>query len=105
MGLTGVIVTANLRLQAIKSAYIRETVQRCANLVEVFERFEANQDVLYSVAWIDCLAAGDHLGRSILMLCRFAQAGPLRLAPPRPQSVPLELPVFVLSKYSVACFN
>jgi hypothetical protein len=39
MGLTGVIVTANLRLQAIKSAYIRETVQRCANLAEVFERF------------------------------------------------------------------
>lgn len=105
MGLTGVIITASLRLLAIQSAYIRETVQRCANLPEVFARFEANQDVPYSVAWIDCLASGEHLGRSILMLGRHAQAGPLQLPPPRPLTVPLELPSFVLNKHSVACFN
>jgi decaprenylphospho-beta-D-ribofuranose 2-oxidase len=105
MGLTGVIITASLRLLTIQSAYIRETVQRCANLPEVFERFEANQDVPYSVAWIDCLASGEHLGRSILMLGRHAQAGPLQLPPPRPLTVPLELPSFVLNKHSVACFN
>ena len=105
MGLTGVIMTACLRLLAIRSAYIRETVQRCANLAEVFERFEANQDVPYSVAWIDCLASGEHLGRSILMLGRHAQAGPLQLPPPRALNVPLDLPSFVLNKYSVACFN
>jgi len=105
MGLTGVITTARLRLLTIQSAYIRETVQRCANLSEVFERFEANEEVPYSVAWIDCLASGEHLGRSILMLGRHAQAGPLQLPPPRPLTVPLELPSFVLKKHSVACFN
>ena len=105
MGLTGVITTARLRLLTIQSAYIRETVQRCANLSEVFERFEANEEVPYSVAWIDCLASGEHLGRSILMLGRHAQAGPLQLPPPRPLTVPLELPSFVLNKHSVACFN
>jgi FAD/FMN-containing dehydrogenase len=105
MGLTGVIITASLRLLTIQSAYIRETVQRCANLLEVFERFQANQDVPYSVAWIDCLASGEHLGRSILMLGWHTQAGSLQLPPHRPLTVPLELPSFVLNKHFVACFN
>jgi len=105
MGLTGVIATATLRLQAIPSAYMRETVRRCANLQEVFELFESHQDVTYSVAWIDCLASGDHLGRSILMMGDHAEAGPLQLPPSRPLKIPLELPSFVLNKYSVSFFN
>ena len=105
MGLTGVILTATLRLRPIPSACIRETVRRCANLREVFGLFEAHQDVPYSVAWIDCLAAGEHLGRSLLMMGAHAEAGPLQLPPSRPLSIPLELPSFVLNRYSVAFFN
>lgn len=105
MGLTGVIAAATLRLQPIPSAYMRETVLRCANLQEIFELFEAHQDVPYSVAWIDCLASGEHLGRSILMMGDHAEDGPLQLLRPRPLNIPLELPSFVLNKRSVSFFN
>jgi len=105
MGLTGIITTAALRLRPIRSAYIRETRQRCANLQEVFELFEANPETTYSVAWIDCLTSGERLGRSILMLGEHAESGPMRLPPPRSLSIPLELPAFVLNKHSVALFN
>lgn len=105
MGLTGVIATATLRLQPIPSASMRETVWRCANLQEVLEVFEYHRDVTYSVAWIDCLASGKHLGRSILMMGDHAEAGPLQLPPSRPLSIPLEPPSFVLNKYSIAFFN
>jgi decaprenylphospho-beta-D-ribofuranose 2-oxidase len=105
MGLTGLILDATLQLQPVRSAYIRETVIRCRNLEEGFAQFESNRQIDYSVAWIDCLATGSHLGRSVLMLGRHADDG--RLAPPRvrPTSVPLECPGFVLNHWSVALFN
>jgi len=92
MGLTGIITTAALRLRPIRSACIRETRQRCANLQEVFQLFEANPEPTYSVAWIDCLSSGERLGRSILMLGEHAESGPLRLPPPDPWAFPWSCP-------------
>ena len=105
MGLTGLILDATLQLQPVHSAYIRETVIRCRNLEEGFEQFESNRHIDYSVAWIDCLATGDDLGRSILMLGEHHDDG--RLVPPRirPASVPVECPNFLLNHWSVALFN
>ena len=105
MGLTGLILDATLRLQPVNSAYIRETVIRCRNLEEGFAQFESNRDIDYSVAWIDCLASGDDLGRSVLMLGRHADDGRLTLPPVRPASVPVECPDFVLNHWSVSLFN
>jgi decaprenylphospho-beta-D-ribofuranose 2-oxidase len=105
MGLTGIITTATLRLWQVKSAYIRETVRRCPNLQGVFEQIEAHPETSYSVAWIDCLSSGEHLGRSILMLGEHAESGPLQLPVPRPLTIPLELPAFVLNKHTVRLFN
>jgi len=105
MGLTGIIATATLRLRPVKSAYIRKTVRRCRNLQEVFEQFEAHPETNYSVAWIDCLSSGEHLGRSILMLGEHAESGPWQLPAPRPLNIPLELPAFVLNKHTIGLFN
>lgn len=105
MGLTGLILDATLRLQPVRSAYIRETVIRCRNLREGFEQFENSRQVGYSVAWIDCLATGDDLGRSVLMLGEHAEDGRLALPPVRPASVPVECPDFVLNHWSVTLFN
>jgi decaprenylphospho-beta-D-ribofuranose 2-oxidase len=105
MGLTGLILDATLRLRPVRSAYIRETVIRCRNLREGFEQFESNRQVGYSVAWIDCLATGDDLGRSVLMLGEHADDGRLALPPVRPASVPVECPDFVLNHWSVTLFN
>jgi decaprenylphospho-beta-D-ribofuranose 2-oxidase len=105
MGLTGLILDATLKLQPVHSAYIRETVIRCRNLSQGFEQFESNRHIDYSVAWIDCLATGNDLGRSILMIGEHADDGRLEPQPVRPASVPVECPDFVLNHWSVALFN
>ena len=105
MGLTGVILDATLQLQAVNSAYIREDVLPCANLEEIVARFDQCQAAPYSVAWIDCLAGGDRLGRSILITGRHDDDGVLVPAPSPKLSVPVECPGFLLNRYSVAAFN
>jgi FAD/FMN-containing dehydrogenase len=105
MGLTGLILDATIQLQQVNSAYIRERIIRCDNLAEAFEQFEAYRDSTYSVAWIDCLARGEALGRCILMAGEHDDDGDL-VSPPVPRSnIPIELPSFLLNKYSVALFN
>ncbi|TIH10601.1 FAD-binding oxidoreductase [Pseudomonas leptonychotis] len=105
MGLTGLIVAATLRLLPIESAYIKQTTYKAANLEAVLQLFEAHAAATYSVAWIDCLASGAALGRSLLMLGEHARDGQLVL-PGKPRlSVPLDMPSFLLNRFSVHAFN
>ncbi len=105
MGLTGLITRVRLRLRPVASAFIRQTVIKSRNLAETFELFEASQDVTYSVAWIDCLAQGEHLGRCLLMFGEHAESAPRRLANGLRLNVPLETPGFLLNSHSVRLFN
>lgn len=67
MGLTGVILTATLRLPRIETAVYVVDTDRTKDLDEVM-RLQSEEDVRYrySVAWVDCIATGAHLGRSVL---------------------------------------
>jgi decaprenylphospho-beta-D-ribofuranose 2-oxidase len=105
MGLTGVILTVSLRLRQVSSALIRETIIRCRNLEEILNFFETRQEMPYSVAWIDCLARKGNLGRSLLFLGDHAEVGRLQVTPPRPLNIPVDLPSFLLNRYSVRAFN
>ncbi|NLX97718.1 MAG: FAD-binding oxidoreductase [Rhodopirellula sp.] len=115
MGLTGVILTAQIALMKIETAYFDVSYQRTAHLDETLERFAAtDHEYRYSVAWIDCLASGRSLGRSVLMLANDGRADqlPRRLAqrpldvPARlPLSVPFQMPGFALNPWSVKAFN
>jgi len=105
MGLSGLILDATLRLQPVQSAFVTESVIRCRNLAEAFEQFEKHRSCTYSVAWIDCLAKGDHLGRSVLMTGEHASDGRLNAPPPKPASVPVDFPGFLLNRLSVTMFN
>ena len=105
MGLTGVILLATIRLQPVKSAFMREKVIRCKNLEEILDQFEQHHHATYSVAWIDCLAKGDKQGRSILMLGEHADSGKLDLPQKKTFSLPFNSPAFLLNRYSVALFN
>ena len=115
MGLTGVILTARLQMKAVESAYVRTRTERCRDLDDVLSRIdEGDRDFDYAVAWIDCLARGDSLGRSVLM-----RANPARLEelPPSLRSsphsvpskrsfgVPFSLPSGVLNSFSMRIFN
>ena len=104
-GLTGVILEAKLYLKPINSQYIDQTTIKTQNLKETFEAFEEYSDKPYSVAWIDCLAKGDEIGKCLLMVGDFRDDGKLdyRLKPQK--SIPFNFPSFALNNWSVRAFN
>ncbi|HEX4776115.1 MAG TPA: FAD-binding oxidoreductase, partial [Acidimicrobiia bacterium] len=67
MGLTGVVLDATFRLLPIETSRIRVDTERCRDLDDLMGRMDArDHEYRYSVAWIDCLARGKSLGRSVL---------------------------------------
>lgn len=105
MGLTGIILTAKLRLRRVPSAFIEQTTHKASNLDEALDLFERHHASTYSVAWIDCLARGKALGRSLLMLGEHSPEGGLQL-PMRPAlGIPMDMPGFLLNRYSIQAFN
>jgi len=115
MGLTGVVTEATLQLQPIDSAYMTVDTERVPNLDECMARMLDNDDrYRYSVAWIDCLAQGRDLGRSVLTRANHATAEelPNRLrtnarayAPRGLATVPDLVPDGVLNPLSIRAFN
>lgn len=114
MGLTGVILDAEIRLKPISSAYILQKTIKCPDLESVMQNFERYRNWTYSVAWIDCLAHGKKLGRSLLMLGEHAEQ--MNLPPhlanrafilddKKKLSVPFFFPSITLNKYSISAFN
>ncbi|CAI8825013.1 MULTISPECIES: FAD-binding oxidoreductase [Methylococcus] len=105
MGLTGFILEATLRLKPIRSAYLRETTFKADDLDHALSLFAEQSGAPYSVAWIDCLATGPRLGRSLLMTGDFIDDGRLHGTAKTPLSVPVDTPGFALNRYSVTAFN
>ncbi|MEN7973073.1 MAG: FAD-binding oxidoreductase [Verrucomicrobiota bacterium] len=115
MGLSGVILNAAFRLRRIETAYIREETVRASNLEEIMDCFEASDDWTYSVAWIDCLAKGDSMGRSIMMRGEHVKSGELvnpshkraSLDPKQGMAldVPFTFPDIALNKLTMKAFN
>ncbi len=115
MGLTGILLTARLRKRPVKSAYLIVDYQKARDLDQVLELFaQGDEQYQYSVAWIDCLASGSVMGRSVLMRGNHAlatdlpahlQAAPLAVKPKRKRGVPFYFPKLALSPMTVRLFN
>lgn len=105
MGLTGVILTATIQLTPIKSSFINQKTIKTHSLEEACDAFEANSKVPYSVAWIDCLTTGKHLGRSVLMVGEHADIGGLNLTIKDPISIPIQTPAALLNSLVMRTFN
>lgn len=105
MGLTGIIISATIKLIPIKGTAIKQKTLKAVNLQEVFELFENNYSATYSVAWIDCLASGKNLGRSLLYLGEHDQEGPLEMLQEKNKSIPFDMPRMLLNRFSIQSFN
>jgi decaprenylphospho-beta-D-ribofuranose 2-oxidase len=115
LGLTGVITRVRLRMRPIETSYIRVDYERATNLDDALDRMEARDHTYtYSVAWIDCLAKGRSLGRSVLMrgnpalpreVRRAGVRNPLRGRRPQRLRVPFDAPGFLLNRHTVRAFN
>lgn len=114
MGLTGVILRAAFRLTTVETGWIRQRITPAANLATAMALFEQAQDATYSVGWIDCLATGKDMGRSLVMVGEHAtldDLGAKERADPWVQkskgkkAVPIDFPGFALNSLSVRAFN
>jgi decaprenylphospho-beta-D-ribofuranose 2-oxidase len=105
MGLTGIILSASIQLQRIRASDILVTTIKTSSLDAVLEAFDVHAASTYSVAWIDCLARGANLGRSLLMLGEHVTDGVLAVQNDLPRSVPFDLPAAWLNHTTVQAFN
>ncbi|MFI5053398.1 MAG: FAD-dependent oxidoreductase, partial [Acidimicrobiia bacterium] len=115
MGLTGVVTEVVLRLLPVETSMVRSENERCGDLDTVMARMlEDDEDFRYSVAWIDCLARGKSLGRSILSRGEHAtvdelpqklRSQPLRFDPHDRLVAPRWVPNGLVNPLSIAAFN
>lgn len=114
MGLTGIILRAAFTLKRVESGWVKQTRTAHANLYSVMDAFEASEEATYRVAWIDVLARGKSLGRSILDIGEHAtlddldaqqRAAPYDIRIRGKKSVPFAPPISPLNGLTVRAFN
>ena len=110
LGLLGTITTVSLRLKKVASNWMRLQHVPAADLEAVFSLLsDPQRDAPYTVAWIDCMARGRNLGRSIFMAGDHVGAEDLAPArPPRSEprfSIPVDFPSWTLNAFTVRAFN
>jgi len=105
MGLTGVILDAKIVLKKINSKYINQTTIKTTSLKETFDAFEKYKDKPYSVAWIDCLAKGNNIGKCLLMVGDFSDDENLDYGLKKKLNIPFNFPSFALNTLTVKAFN
>ncbi|MHB1089346.1 MAG: FAD-binding protein [Acidimicrobiales bacterium] len=111
MGLTGIITSVTLQLMPIESDHVLVDTERFADLESVMvEMLARDHEYRYSVAWVDCMTKGAHMGRAILTRGRHALRGDLDeatlIAPRAPKLVvPFDAPSGLLNATTVRIFN
>jgi FAD/FMN-containing dehydrogenase len=105
MGLTGVIMNVTIQLIRIHSDVIAFTTLKANSLEEACELFNIHQAATYSVAWIDCLATGKNLGRSVIMVGEHMGSGRLEFPSKRSFAVPMHTPAALLNGMTMRAFN
>jgi FAD/FMN-containing dehydrogenase len=109
LGLTGLILWAEIRLKPIVNPYIDMDHIKFASLDEFFEiSAESDADFEYTMSWVDILVGGENLCRGIFMRGNHNQERALAQKPlkkPLPLAVPVDFPSFVLNTLTVKTFN
>jgi decaprenylphospho-beta-D-ribofuranose 2-oxidase len=115
MGLTGIILRAAIQLTRVQTSRVRVDTVRTADIDQTLAYLaETDASYTYSVAWLDCLASGRNLGRSVITSGNFAQLGelsardrhdPLEFRPVTRLSAPPGCPPGLINRYTVGLAN
>lgn len=109
LGLTGMIVWAELRLKPISSPDIVTERTRFSSLARFFELAQESDEAWeYTVAWIDAMADHRTSGRGVFIRGNHAPASdrpPSKNPPRRTLAIPFSLPSFALNPGAIALFN
>lgn len=107
LGLTGLIVRAEIQLRRIGSPWVNAETIRFETLDEFFELCEASdRDYQYTVAWIDCAGKKKHLGRGLFTRGDHA---PATTEPgsytPKTRTFPFVPPLSMVNSLTLKTFN
>lgn len=107
LGLTGVILWAELQLKRVFNNALDVETIKYAHLRDFFAlSAESDRDYEYTVAWLDCLAKGAHLGRGHFMRGNHAPSGVANVAHRAGRlSVPLTPPMSLINQWTLQAFN
>lgn len=107
LGLTGFITWVELQLKKVSSSAINTETIKYQTLADFFTLSQESElEYEYTVAWLDCLAKGDQLGRG-----HFIRGNHAKVTQPKPYhsarelKVPLAPPISAVNSLSVKAFN
>lgn len=109
LGLTGIILWAEIKLKKIVCPWISRETLRFHNLKKFFEYSEDSDNKFeYTVGWMDCLSQGDDLGRGVFFRGNHLlvkEAAELKVKQERIKTFPFHAPEFLLNRLSMKAFN
>ncbi|RKZ86961.1 MAG: FAD-binding oxidoreductase [Candidatus Parabeggiatoa sp. nov. 1] len=115
LGLTGLITWAEIKLKRIYHRAMQAESIQFSDLDEFFElSAQSDQYYDYTVAWVDCSSQGSALGRGIFFRGNHVPQDEIpekwhlpfiERLPPVLRTMPINLPGFVLNRWSVSAFN
>jgi FAD/FMN-containing dehydrogenase len=115
LGLTGIVTDLDFSLRRVETSFMRCRSLRVGNLDEAVDRLdEYDAQYQYSVAWVDCLSSGPHLGRGVVTLANHAtiadlspalRAAPLQARRKGRLRVPVDVPSGLVTRWMVRGYN
>ncbi|MGI9388269.1 MAG: FAD-binding protein, partial [Methyloligellaceae bacterium] len=106
LGLTGLVMWAEIQLKPVAGPAIAQETTRFANLKEFFHiSANAGKESEYTVAWIDSLASGRSFGRGLFMAGSHAARDTDTPAAAKELTFPFNPPVPLLNRATLRVFN
>lgn len=105
LGLTGIILSADIQLKRIAGRSIDVRTTRFGSLSDFFAlSAESDRNHEYTVSWIDCLARGRALGRGWFIAGNHADSGQ-RARRGHALNFPIEPPISLINALTLKAFN
>ena len=107
LGLTGIILWADLKLTRIPSTRMKTETTPFSSLRQFFDLAAAKEyDAEHTVAWIDCLAHGEQLGRGLFTTAEWSNENDTRhISRAGGPNVFVDPPSFLLNRVTIGAFN